>query len=362
MGVVLRERPHAGEAVRHAGALEAVQASEVGVAYRQLAVGVEVRGVQERGGRAVHRLDGELLLVRVGEVHVLVVVVVVAGALPEGGVEHLRGDDLLVAVTFVEASHVGGERVVERRAAREEERARGGDGVEEEEAQLLPEPAVVAPTGLLQPFQVRLQRVLGLPRGAVDALQHLVALVAAPVRARDGHELERGDLAGRADVRAAAEVDEAVVLVGGYRLVFRDVRDDLQLERLVREVFARLAARQLRPAERRVGSDGLAHALLDALHVLGRERARDGEVVVEAVSGGWPDRELRLGEDVEHGLGHDVRGGVADAEAQVVELLFFGALLFDGHRSASLVSCYEKRGARRAPSCLVRDTVRAQAD
>ena len=156
MRVVLGERPHAGEAVRHAGALEAVQASEVGVAYRELAVGVEVRGIQERGGRAVHRLDGELLLVRVGEVHVLVVVVVVAGALPERGVEHLWGDDLLVAVTLVEAAHVGGERVVERRAARQEERARGCDGVEEEEAELLPEPPVVAPPGLLQPLQVRL--------------------------------------------------------------------------------------------------------------------------------------------------------------------------------------------------------------
>ena len=232
-----------------------------------------MRAVQDSGGRAVHRLDGEFLLVRVGEVHVLAIIVVVAGALPERRVEHLRGDDLLVTVALVQAANVGRQCVRQRCAARQEERTRGGDGVEEEEPQLLPEPAVVAPSSLLQPLQVRLQRILGLPSGAVDALQHLVVLVAAPVRARDVHEFERGHLPGGADVRAPAEVHEAVVLVGRDRLVFRDVRDDLQLERLVREVFTRHAARQLLPAERRVRRDGRAHPRLDALHVLGRERA-----------------------------------------------------------------------------------------
>ena len=83
-------------------------------------------------------------------------------------------------------------------------------------------------------------------------LQHLVVLVAPPVRARDVHELECRDLAGGADVRAAAEVHEPVVLVGGDRIALRYVRDDLQLERLVREVAARAIARQLGHVELRV--------------------------------------------------------------------------------------------------------------
>ena len=45
--------------------------------------------------------------------------------------------------------------------------------------------------------------------------------------------------------------------------------------------------------------------------VVGRQRARQLEVVVEAVGDGRADAQLRVGEQVEHRLGHDVRRRVA---------------------------------------------------
>ena len=59
--------------------------------------------------------------------------------------------------------------------------------------------------------------------------------------------------------------------------------------------------------ERHVGSDDLAHLLLDDGEVFRRQAAREVEVVVEAVLDGRPDGELRLREQRKHGLRHDVR-------------------------------------------------------
>ena len=57
--------------------------------------------------------------------------------------------------------------------------------------------------------------------------------------------------------------------------------------------------------------DAGRHPRLDRREVFGRQRAGQVEVVVEAVVDGRADAQLRAREELEHGLGHDVRGGVA---------------------------------------------------
>src|SRR5689334_8133863 len=110
---------------------------------------------------------------------------------------------------------------------------------------------MVAPLGFLDAVQVLGERLVGLPRGAVDALQHRALLVAPPVRARDLRELERAERARRRHVRPATQVDEvdavtialdvaverdaavAARLPGVLRVGFAgaDLRDDLALVR-----------------------------------------------------------------------------------------------------------------------------------
>jgi hypothetical protein len=88
--------------------------------------------------------------------------------------------------------------------------------VEDEDFQLAPQLAVVALLGLFEHLQVLVEFLLVAPGRAVDALEHGVLLVAAPVRARHRHQLEGvgGDLPRVLHVRPAAEVLERVVLVG----------------------------------------------------------------------------------------------------------------------------------------------------
>ena len=176
-----------------------------------------------------------------------------------------------------------------------------------------------------------LERLLGLPRGAVDALELLVLLVAAPVRRGGAHQLERRDPLGGRQVRAAAQVaprDVAVatdVVVDG-ELAGADLdagalgdvlgvaraleADQLDLVRLVLELGDRVVVGGDTAGEPLALLDDLAHRGLDLLEVRGVEGGLDVEVVVEAVLHRGPDPELGVGEELLDGLGHHVRGGV----------------------------------------------------
>ena len=82
-----------------------------------------------------------------------------------------------------------------------------------EKAQLPAQAAVVPALGLFQELQVLLQFLGGGKGGAVDALQHGLALVPPPVGPGGGGELEGLQQAGGRDMGAAAEVDEIPLAV-----------------------------------------------------------------------------------------------------------------------------------------------------
>ena len=102
----------------------------------------------------------------------------------------------------------------------------------------------------------------------------------------------------------------------------------------------------------------LLHLLLDGLEVLGRERLLDVEVVVEAVLDRRADAQLGLGEELLHGLRHDVRGGVAqDVQAVLggdldrldlvaVRELVREVLQLAGHAGGDDRSARRRRGRR----------------
>jgi hypothetical protein len=77
--------------------------------------------------------------------------------------------------------------------------------------------------------QIRIEVVLARPRGAVDALEHLVLRVAPPVGAGDFHQLEDLELARRRHVRTAAEVGKPPFGIERDVLLGRDRRNDLGL-------------------------------------------------------------------------------------------------------------------------------------
>jgi hypothetical protein len=248
----------------------------------------------------------------------------------------VRGADVGEALLDVPATHVVLHLPLDDAALGVEDHEAGaelvGEGVEVEVAAEL---AVVALLGLLEPVQVRVERLLGLPGGAVDALELLVLLVAAPVRRGRAHQLERRDPLGGRQVRAAAQVAPrhlavaAEVVVDGQlarahfsRGTFdrfagracRDLRslqaDQFDLVGLVLELVERVGVGGDPPGEPLALLDDLAHPGLDLLEVLGHERGLDVEVVVEAVPDRRPDPEPRVGVEVLDRLRHHVRGRV----------------------------------------------------
>jgi len=199
---------------------------------------------------------------------------------------------------------------------------------------------MIALLGLLEHLEVGGQRLLRLPGGPVDALEHRLVLAPAPVRARGTQQLERGDPVHGGDVRAAAQVRPGhlavhphVAVDGEGRTVGRvepllvlgrrtpDVHgtddgagihqlDDLDLVGLLGELLEGVLARDDLTHEALLLPGEFDHPGLDRLEVLGGERPSDVEVVVEAVLDGWPDRPLGTREQIGHRLGHQVRGGV----------------------------------------------------
>ena len=203
--------------------------------------------------------------------------------------------------------------------------------------------------GLLQPVQVLGQRLVGLPRGAVDPLEHRAVLVAPPVGTCHPHELERAEPAGGGHVGAAAQVDEALPgsaplrydadLAAAGALVGLDALDDLHLVGLVGET-----ARDPRRVESSSRTKGWSSSTIARMRASMRPRSSVGErgpageveVVVEAVLDRRADGVFGAGEQVADGLGQHVGGGVAEHVAAGV-----GVGGDDGHLAAVGQRCRE---------------------
>ena len=151
---------------------------------------------------------------------------------------------------------------------------------------------------LLDALEVLVQLLLRVEERAVDALEHRVVLVAAPVGPGDAHQLEAPHLAG-ASRRAGPGRGRRTRPGGRGRPLVLDPVDQLDLVGLVGEKLARLVFRDLRRLERDVGVDAGAHLLFDHRQVLGRKRARELEVVVEAGIDRRADPELGVREHLQ---------------------------------------------------------------
>src|SRR5262245_34847316 len=105
---------------------------------------------------------------------------------------------------------------------------------------------MVALFRLLKHMKVDVELGLIGPRGTVNARQHRVVAVAAPIGARDLHQLEgAADLARGSHVRTATEVEPVTLKINLEVLVLGYGVDQLDLVglALVPEDFSRLFAR-----------------------------------------------------------------------------------------------------------------------
>ena len=206
----------------------------------------------------------------------------------------IRGPDVLEAAPGLNLADVRLHLVPHGLAVGQEEGDAGAHVVREgEQAQLPPQPPMVARPRLLKALEVRVELRLRREQRPVDALQLRLRLVAAPVGPRHRRQPEGPDLPRRGHVPAAAEVAELGVRAQPQRVAAgAELVDQFQLERLRREALPRLRDRHFIPDEAVVALDLPAHLTLDLGQIVGRERPRQQEVVVEARVDRRADRDL----------------------------------------------------------------------
>ncbi len=200
MRIVLRERAHPHQAVQRTRRLEAVHLAEFRDLERQVAIRLQAVLEDLHVAGAVHRLDGVDALVigaMLRQEHHVAVFLHVAGGDPELRVHELRRVHLDIAGFGLAPANVILERLEQGPALVMPEHRAGRLFLEVEQVHLAPELAVVALLGLFDLLEIGVELVLLGEGGAVDAREHLAIGIAAPIGARDLHQLEgRADLAG----------------------------------------------------------------------------------------------------------------------------------------------------------------------
>ena len=333
VAVVLSEAAHAQDAVQRAGGLVAVAGAELAVADRQVAVAVQALVEHLDVPRAVHRLQRVGALLRFGEEHVVLVVVPVAGLLPQGHVEDLRAAHFLIAAVAIDLAHVLLDHLPDRPALRVPEDQARAFFLQMEEILLLGDLAMVALLGFFDALDIRGELLLVGPGGAVDALQLLVLGIAAPIGAGNAGQLERLQEARVRHVRAAAHVDVFLVVVQAHGFFVGHVLDQAQLVVLAARLEHRdhLVARRDLLDHVVVLVDQLDHALFDRDQIVGREGALVPDVVVEPFLDHRADHHLRGRVQLLDRVADEMRARMAD------DLQSFGILGGDDAQAGVMV-------------------------
>ena len=288
--------------------------AKLAVAQRQVAVALDTLLEDQDVTGAVHRLERVIAFLAFRGEHVVAVFVPVAGLFPQALVQNLRPFDLLVAVVPIDAAHVLLHLLPQRPALGVPKHRAGRMFVDVKQIQFTTQLAVVSLLGLLDHGQVLLQVVLAGPGRAVNALQHLVAVIAAPVGARHLHQLEVLELAGAGHVWAAAQVFKIALAVQRHVLVAGNAGNDfcfvvLALPFEIRHGFV---AWQHTAHHRLVFARQLRHALFDGHQVFRREGTLVRKIVEEPVFNHRANGHLRIGKQFFHRVSQQVGGGMAN--------------------------------------------------
>ena len=181
-----------------------------------------------------------------------------------------------------------------------------------EDAQLSAQLVVVAFLRLFEFLEILVHVRLLVERRAVDAGEHLVLLVAAPICARERGQLEALHLARGREVRTCAQIGEIALGVETYLIPLGNVGKQLELVvllHLFEELFGILAAHSA-AHDGHVRLDDALHLRLDLVEVRLSDGGLEIEIVIESVLHRRAYRQLHGGIDVLHRLREDVRAGV----------------------------------------------------
>ena len=332
MGIVLCEATNTEQTVKRARKLMAVYAAQLAVTQRQLTVGVRLKLIYQNTAGAVHGLDGEILLVNEGGVHVFFIVIPVTRSLPQCATHDLGGGDLLVVPLVMDFVPVIDQRIAKDHTVGKEEGHAGCLVAEGKQTQFFSQLAVVALLCLFHAGEVLLKLGLISKCGTVNTGEHLILLTSAPVSTCHRGQLERLDRRGVGDVRACAKVNEIALLEEGKLLVLGKVVDQLHLIGLALLFHQRdrLGAGESEALHLKVLLGDLLHLSFQCRQLLLGEGVVAVKVVVEAVLDGRANGKLGVGIQTLYRLCEDMRRGMSQrrrADLFLKRMLFHRAVM-----------------------------------
>ena len=173
--------------------------------------------------------------------------------------------------------------------------------------------AVIPLLRLFQAMQVLLQCLPVRPGSAVDALQHFITGITAPVSASQPGQFERGKFAGTGHVRTAAQVNELTLPVQRQFLMRGNGFDDLCLVLLshATKECNSLIPWHDRTADTEVLLGQFHHFFFDCGKVIRGKRPFKSEIVIKTVFDNGADCHLCLRKQFFHRLRHQMSAGVA---------------------------------------------------
>src|SRR5688572_21059941 len=224
--VVHRETADAQQPVQCSRFLISIDVRDLRQADWQVTIASLLRAVDQNVHRAIHRLHPipHVLVLPGPTRHWRELVRLIERNVPRDSEQLLTGDvrrvhQLVPAVDVVVLDGAAEQPLHEGATRMPEDQPWTSNLLNREQIELFPDDSMVATARLFDAVYVRVEVLLLEPRRPVDALQHLSALVAPPVRARRVEKLEVLDARRVGNVWSATQVDERSIGVGRNDLV-----------------------------------------------------------------------------------------------------------------------------------------------
>ncbi len=269
--------------------------------------------------------------------HVVAIPAPVTGRFPKGLVKYLWRIHFLIAMAVETTTHIAYQRLEHTPAFGMPEHNARAFFLEMEQVHFAAKAAVIALFSFFKHMEISLKIIVVGKCRTIDACQHRVIGIAAPICACNFHQLEGiADLASGRHMRATAKIEPFALIVDLKILAFRDRIDELNLVALafIGKNLLGLLTRPNLLGERLVALNDFAHLLFDHRQVIRRERFITREVVIKAILDDWADRYLRSREKLLHGFSQNVSRVVTD---QFQRARVFTGQNFDGTGSTKRI-------------------------